>query len=91
MYFQSFKEFIEMGGHGFSVWLSYAVVFSALVVYFIYSKQLAQTSKKDLVKFYKRMDARNLTISVTTTSNELDSNNESSSNSDSNAKRVEES
>ena len=59
MYFHSFKEFIEMGGHGFYVWLSYAVVLVALVAYFIYSKQAAKSYQKDLVKFYNRMDTRN--------------------------------
>lgn len=59
MYFHSFKEFIEMGGHGFYVWLSYAVVLVALVAYFIYSKQSLKNYQKDLVKYYKRMDARN--------------------------------
>ncbi len=39
MYFQSFKEFIDMGGHGFYVWLSYAVVLLALIAYFVYSKK----------------------------------------------------
>lgn len=59
MYFHNFKDFIEMGGHGFYVWLSYAVVLVALVAYFIYSKQAAKSYQKELVKFYKRMDARN--------------------------------
>ena len=60
MYFQSFKEFIDMGGHGFYVWLSYAVVLIALIGYFIYSKKQAISCREDLIKFYKRMDSRNL-------------------------------
>lgn len=59
MYFHSFKEFIDMGGHGFYVWLSYAVVLVALMAYFVYSKQSAKSYQKVLVKFYKRMDSRN--------------------------------
>jgi len=59
MYFHNFEEFIEMGGHGFYVWLAYAVVLFALVAYFVYSNRSAKSYQKNLVKFYKRMDSRN--------------------------------
>jgi len=58
MYFNSFEEFIHMGGHGFYVWLCYALVSFALVGYFLYSKSLTAASKKELFNFYRRMDAR---------------------------------
>jgi len=58
MYFESFQEFIHMGGHGFYIWLCYAVVSIALIGYFIYSKSLATSNQKELINFYRRMDAR---------------------------------
>ncbi len=58
MYFQSFKEFIEMGGHGLYVWLCYSIVLSVLIVYFIYSKRSIKNKQKELMKFYQRMDSR---------------------------------
>jgi len=58
MYFQSFQEFIHMGGHGFYVWLCYGVVLFALVGYFVYSKQLVKSNQKSLIKFYKRMETQ---------------------------------
>jgi heme exporter protein D len=56
MYFDSFNDFIEMGGHSFYVWLSYAIVLSCLIVYFIHSYQLTDKTKKQLKRFYQRMD-----------------------------------
>jgi len=58
MYFRSFAEFIEMGGHGFYVWLSYFLVIFPLLAYFIYSNKLARHKKQELVKFFRRMDER---------------------------------
>jgi len=58
MYFQSFQEFVEMGGHGFYVWLCYGIVLFSMLSYFFYSIQLAKSNQKELVKFYTRMDAR---------------------------------
>lgn len=58
MYFQSFKEFIEMGGHAEYVWQSYSTVLFALIVYYFYSKKLVKNRQKELISFYRRMDAR---------------------------------
>ena len=58
MYFNSFAEFIDMGGRGFYIWLSYGSVFVALSVYYIYSKRKTQNTQQELIKFYKRMDSR---------------------------------
>jgi heme exporter protein D len=63
MYFNSFQEFIEMGGHAFYVWLCYGIVISVLIVYFVYSNKMAQTRQKDLIKFYQRMDSRSKALS----------------------------
>ena len=38
-YFSSWAEFLKMGGHGFYVWLSYAIA-ASVVVYNIVSVQL---------------------------------------------------
>ena len=32
MFFESWSEFINMGGYGFYVWLSYAISFVALLI-----------------------------------------------------------
>lgn len=63
MYFQSFKEFIEMGGHGFYVWLCYAIVLSVLSFYYVYSKRKIYKQQMELVKFYQRMDSRSQSVS----------------------------
>jgi len=61
MYFNNISEFIEMGGHGFYIWLSYAIVLSLMVFYYIYSKRLAKRQEHDLIIFYRRMNSRNET------------------------------
>ena len=61
MYFSSFAEFIDMGGRGFYIWLSYASVFIGLSVYYIYSKRKTKKTQQELFKFYKRMDSRSQT------------------------------
>jgi len=58
MYFNSFEDFIAMGGHGFYVWLCYAVSLSALIFYFVYSNKLASKNKNELKKFYLRLDSQ---------------------------------
>jgi heme exporter protein CcmD len=58
MAFNSFKEFIEMGGYGFYIWSCYAVVLFGMVVYY---SQSARSSKKEINKleiFYRRMDVQ---------------------------------
>ncbi|MDQ7050319.1 MAG: heme exporter protein CcmD [Enterobacterales bacterium] len=58
LYFQTFQDFIDMGGHGFFVWTSYAFCFVGLLGYFIYSNNLSQSNKKELVKFYRKLTDR---------------------------------
>ena len=55
MYFNSFSDFIEMGGHGLYVWLSYAIVFACLIVYFVHSYRLTEKTRQELRRFHQRM------------------------------------
>ncbi|MEP1740376.1 MAG: heme exporter protein CcmD [Kangiellaceae bacterium] len=59
LHFESFEEFIAMGGHGFYVWLCYGVVLFSLVFYFYHSKQKVNRRVKELEKFYQRLDLNN--------------------------------
>ncbi len=56
LHFDSFQDFIAMGGHGFYVWLCYGVVLFSLIFYFYQSKQTSQKRIKELKVFYKRLD-----------------------------------
>lgn len=38
-YFSSFGEFLQMGGHGFYVWLCYAIVFVSLFGLVVFARQ----------------------------------------------------
>ncbi len=58
VYFQSFADFIEMGGHGFFVWTSYAVTLIGLLGYYIYSSRLTASNEKELQKFYRKLADR---------------------------------
>jgi len=61
MYFNTINEFIEMGGHGFYIWLSYAIVLGLMGFYYIFSKRLTKKQEQALTKFYRRMNSRNET------------------------------
>ncbi|MDO4894563.1 heme exporter protein CcmD [Moraxella sp.] len=37
-YFQSIQAFLAMGGHGFYVWLCYAIVFVAVLALIMYAR-----------------------------------------------------
>ena len=37
-YFKTFGDFLAMGGHGFYVWLCYAITFLAVIGLIIYAK-----------------------------------------------------
>ncbi|MBV1908560.1 MAG: heme exporter protein CcmD [Kangiellaceae bacterium] len=56
MYFESFEDFIAMGGHGFYVWISYGVAFVALIAYFMLSKRQAAKNILELKKFYLQIE-----------------------------------
>jgi len=68
MYFNSIGEFIEMGGHGFYIWLSYAIVLGLMAFYYIFSKRLAKKQEQTLLKFYRRMNSRTETSNNVQTS-----------------------
>lgn len=38
LYFKTFGDFLAMGGHGFYVWLCYAMTFLAVIGLIIYAK-----------------------------------------------------
>ncbi len=57
-YFDSFNDFIHMGGHGFYVWLCYAIVFIGMVSQFVLAKLSAKKNIKLLSQYYRRAAAR---------------------------------
>lgn len=52
MYFDSFSEFLNMGGHGLYVWLAYGLTILLLVINFIlpirHKRQLQQEQARKL-------------------------------------------
>ena len=60
MYFTNIKDFIEMGGHGFYVWMSYFIVFSLMLFYYVFSNRLAKKRTQELSKFYRRIESRSV-------------------------------
>lgn len=52
MYFDSFSEFLNMGGHGLYVWLAYGLTATLLVINFIlpirHKRQLQQEQARKL-------------------------------------------
>ncbi len=59
MYFETFEAFIEMGGHGFYIWLCYALVSISLIGYYFISAKSTIKTKQELKRFYARLDAQN--------------------------------
>ncbi len=59
MYFETFEAFIEMGGHGFYIWLCYALVSISLIGYYFISARATTKTKQELKRFYARLDAQN--------------------------------
>ena len=58
MYFESFADFIDMGGHGFYVWLCYAIVLGSLIIQLVYAKGGVKRSKRWLKAYYRRLSLR---------------------------------
>lgn len=54
MFFQSWSDFINMGGHGFYVWLSYGLSLLAIVVLIVQSL----ADKSAVLKSIKREQQR---------------------------------
>ena len=58
MHFDSFSAFLEMGGYGFFVWLSYGVSLLVVVVFIIYVK----LDKRKLIAEVRAEEARKARI-----------------------------
>lgn len=54
MAFNSFNEFLAMGGYAFYVWLSYGVTFSLLAILFISSNNQNKAIRKHIIARQKR-------------------------------------
>jgi heme exporter protein D len=57
-HFNNFDDFVAMGGHGFYVWLAYALVLFGMVFYFVYSGSQNKKKQQELIKFYRRLESR---------------------------------
>ena len=55
-YFETFGDFIAMGGHGFYVWLCYGIVLVGLAFQFVYNRKAEQRAKIQLERYYRRAD-----------------------------------
>ena len=60
MAFDSFADFIAMGGYGFFVWLSYGVSFFSIMLYIIYIKR----QKRQLTQYVVAQQAREARIAA---------------------------
>lgn len=54
MYFDSFADFLNMGGHGLYVWLGYGVCFTALIVFIAYQRRRRRVVVAQLQRTFKR-------------------------------------
>lgn len=66
MAFDSFADFIAMGGYGFFVWLSYGVSFLSIVLYIVYVKR----QKRQLTQHVAAQQAREARIAAAKQSQE---------------------
>ncbi|WP_444998171.1 heme exporter protein CcmD [Aliikangiella sp. IMCC44359] len=57
-YFDSIGDFLAMGGHAFYVWLSFAIVFIALVVQFFTAKNGVASSINQIKQHYRQLERR---------------------------------
>lgn len=58
MYFDSFSEFIAMGGHGFYVWLAYGVTGFALITWLAMQAKRRRTVLAQLPQRIARSEAQ---------------------------------
>ena len=54
MFFQSWSDFINMGGYGFYVWLSYSISFVAMIILAIQSVKGRKTVLKEVLREQQR-------------------------------------
>ena len=64
MYFDSFSAFIDMGGHGFYVWIAYA----SFVLIFVWNLVTIKLRRRKVVesarRYWLRADAKSQKVSV---------------------------
>lgn len=58
MHFESFADFLHMGGHAFYVWLCYGIVLVSLILTYVISWGGVDRSKKMLDRYYARVSRR---------------------------------
>jgi len=58
LHFESFAEFIEMGGHGFYIWLCYGIVLASLIGHLIIARKGVERSKAKLSRYYRQIARR---------------------------------
>lgn len=58
LYFNSLSDFFAMGGHGYYIWLCYAIVFIAFLVQYFFAVKGVAHSKKILKRHFKRLATR---------------------------------
>ena len=54
MFFQSWSDFINMGGYGFYVWRSYGISLVALVILAVQSKRARQAVLRNVLRETQR-------------------------------------
>ena len=54
MFFQSWSDFINMGGYGFYVWLSYGISFVAMIILAILSVKGRKAVLKEVLREQQR-------------------------------------
>ena len=54
MFFQSWSDFINMGGYGFYVWLSYGISLVAMIILAIQSVKERKTVLKEVLREQQR-------------------------------------
>ena len=54
MFFQSWSDFINMGGYGFYVWLSYGISLVAMIILAIQSVKVRKAVLKEVLREQQR-------------------------------------
>ena len=54
MFFQSWSDFINMGGYGFYVWLSYGISLVTMIIFAIQSVKGRKTVLKEVLREQQR-------------------------------------
>ncbi|MGX5202373.1 heme exporter protein CcmD [Aliikangiella sp. IMCC44632] len=75
MYFDSFSDFIAMGGHGVYIWACYLIVFIALILQFKFAQKVLFKNAKAVDRFYRReqLRAQKKALNSSTTATNIES------------------